>query len=116
MPVDGSDDRLACRYISISRDITGRKLAEEKLRLVQEELEALVRLGPGTLYRLAIGRNGERRLSIPSTGIFQQMGYTAHETAGSCFMLHVHPPDLPALFDATERCMKAGQAISETGS
>ena len=111
--VPGTGDVTGCRYLSISRDITGRKKAEEALRETKEQVERLLNMGPGTLYRLAIGPRGERRFSVPSTGLLEKMGYTAKDMVGCFFMLRAHPADVPVFLDAGKRCLSTGHAVCE---
>ncbi len=111
--VAGPGDDMGCQYMSITRDITDRKLAEEALRQTQKQLEMLLQMGPGTMYRLAIDGRGERQLSIPCAGVLQSMGYTDQDEVGSFFMLRVHPPDLPGLLAATQCCVNMGHAVAE---
>ncbi len=106
-------DETGCRYISISRDITSRKQAEAALRQTQQQLENLYRLGPGTLYQVSIGPDGERRLRIPFAGPLEKMGYAAEDLNSDFFLRRVHPLDLTRTLEAKQRCLKTGEALVE---
>jgi PAS domain S-box-containing protein len=54
------------RYIAITRDVTARMQIEDDLRQAQRQVEGLLRLGPGLLYRLTLTPDGNTLRSFPA--------------------------------------------------
>jgi PAS domain S-box-containing protein len=89
----------------ISRDITDRKLAEEKLR----EREALIRsisdsLPSGMIYQVVRTPNGGRRFTYLSQGVRELYGYTPEQALNDAGLIYgrVLPEDRERLFQAEE--------------
>jgi PAS domain S-box-containing protein len=112
-----------CHAIAIMRDVTKRHLDEEALRATTEQFEALLRLGPGLLYRVTFDAEGGRAVEYPS----EAMAVAADPTSGSPSDPHFGPhfgprdrvtsamrPLRAAAADAAiERCRQTGTAVAE---
>jgi PAS domain S-box-containing protein len=84
-PVESSDRLIKTKgeafYQCIIRDISERKLAEEKLRESQRQLSTLIGNMPGMVYRCAYDRNWT--MEYVSDGCLALTGYQPEELIGS---------------------------------
>ncbi len=100
------------RFVAISRDVTGRIQDEAALKVAQAELNALVRLGPGTFYRMTIGSAGETARWFPAG--YEILGAAVSDRqADGIFLERVYAADRPLLTDAVARCLGIGDATAE---
>lgn len=104
-----------CHYVSISRDVTDRLENEKALSQTRERLDAVLRLGPGLLYRACVGPDGERRTAVMSDcALAHRLGYTAGQLSDpSLFRRCLHPEDTVQEAVAVETCLRTGQATAE---
>ncbi len=94
--------------ISVVRDITERKKAEEALRESEEKLRNVVeRANDG----IAILQDGLLKYVNPRTT--EIIGYTVEEMINTPFARYVHPDELPKVTDIYKRRM-AGEEIGST--
>jgi PAS domain S-box-containing protein len=100
------------RFVAISRDVTGRIQDEAALKVAQAELNALVRLGPGTFYRMTIGNDGEPARWFPA-GCEMLRVATSDRQADGIFRERVYAADRALLTDAVARCLDTGDATAE---
>jgi PAS domain S-box-containing protein len=84
------------KMIFITRDISDRKMAEEKLRHSEEQFRHLVESIKDVIYE--IGANGTVNYVSPSVN--QIIGYEQDEVIGHSFLEFVHPDDKAALMNA----------------
>lgn len=82
-------------WFMIARDVTYRKLAEQELLRMNEDLRALAQNGPGVLYRAKALKNGQSRLEYLSGGMAGFLGYSAEAWITKGFVKTlIHPADL----------------------
>lgn len=100
------------RFISITRDITARRHAEQELVEAHQRLDNLLTLSPGVLYRLSFGEDGMTRREFAA--LRPLLGYPPEETA--------KPEHLERLLDrehrdrleaAIQTCLTTGLALVE---
>ncbi len=102
------------RAISISRDVTRRMQNQQALARTTEQLEALLRLGPGILYRRVVAADGSNLLEFPAQGAaFPWGSETEGEAAASSFERAIDPADAGVRERAIERCMRFGLSVVE---
>jgi PAS domain S-box-containing protein len=100
------------RFVAISRDVTQRIQDESALQVAQAELNALVRLGPGTFYRMTIDADGEEERWFPAG--WEMLGFgTAEGATRRDYLDRLFGADLPVLADAVARCIRGGDATAE---
>ncbi len=100
------------RFVAISRDVTQRIQDESALRVAQAELAALVRLGPGTFYRMTIDADGQEERWFPAG--WEMLGFSEPEGGTRRdYMDRLFGADLPVLADAVARCIRNGDATAE---
>jgi PAS domain S-box-containing protein len=99
-------------FVTISRDITARKLDEDRLRAAEAEMTALIHLGPGQFYRAELANGGRFELSFLSGNNF--LGYALDEVRLTGFMReHLHPADWEAKIRAVWRTLACGHGTVE---
>jgi PAS domain S-box-containing protein len=100
------------RFVAISRDVTGRIQDEAALKAAQAELNALVRLGPGTFYRMTTGGEDEPVRWFP-VGCEMVGAAASDRQPDGIFRELVYPADRSVLTDAIARCLDIGDATAE---
>ena len=110
------------RAISISRDVTRRMQNQQMLRETQQQMEALLRLGPGVLYRRAISVDGATLAAeiefpaapAPRLPALRAWGLEVDGiVAADRFEASIHPDDRAERARAIARCLRTGQAVVE---
>src|SRR5690606_14321914 len=86
------------KMIFVIRDISDRKLTEEKLRLSEENFRKMVETIHDVVYE--IGADGEIYYISPS--IQKLVGYTPEEMTGHRFLEFVHADDRPEMLLALQ--------------
>ena len=108
-PPDSSD---AVCFVTISRDVTTRKMDEDRLRAAEAEMAALVHLGPGQFYRAELTGGGRFELSFLSGN--NLFGHDIEEARAPGFMRsHLHPADWEAKIRAVWRTLACGHGSIE---
>ncbi len=115
-------DAGAVRAISISRDITRRMQNQQTLRETQQQMAALLRLGPGVLYRRALSVDGSQlamEIEFPAAPAPRLPGLRAWglevdgTVAADRFEASIHAADRDQRARAIARCLRTGQAVVE---
>ncbi|HET6610220.1 MAG TPA: PAS domain-containing protein, partial [Rhodopila sp.] len=104
--------RDGARFVAISRDVTGRIQDEAALKAAQAELNALVRLGPGTFYRMTTSGDDEPVRWFP-VGCEMVGAASSDRQPDGIFRERVYPADRAVLTDAVARCLDTGDATAE---
>jgi two-component system, NtrC family, sensor kinase len=103
------DEGTMLGYVGISRDITERKRAEERLRRAEENFRSLVSNIPDVAWTLA----ADGRFAFISPNIEKVSGYTLEEVQAKgarFFFESVHPDDVVRVRSAVHALFKSGQA------
>ncbi|WP_455245856.1 sensor histidine kinase [Petrachloros mirabilis] len=92
-PVRNHETGRITHYVGVALDITGRKQAEQELRLVRERLQHLLAMSPSVIY--SCKASGDYAATYVSENILDQMGYLAHEFTddSSFWMSRIHQDD-----------------------
>jgi diguanylate cyclase (GGDEF)-like protein/PAS domain S-box-containing protein len=96
-------------YVINSRDVTGRKEAEERLREAEEKYRTLVERMPAITYMQEIGRNSESVYVSPQ--VIDVVGYTPEEYASNpdLWIEMLHPDDRERVLAEDERTNRTGE-------
>ena len=105
-----SDQAGLARYGSAIRDVTRRRLAENELRGVRDDLSSGIAAGQGALYRLVRQPNGKWKAIFFAANIERIAGYTVAEA-----MKQGWPDDLLSLPNRASRWAALNEAI-ESGN
>jgi PAS domain S-box-containing protein len=108
------DSASPCRYFSISRDVTERVLAEQKVAASQQRLENIMRVGPGFSYEVRFGKNGAVQIDLPVAVPDRLLGYSVEEATKNGMLWEQTAPDYVKLrLLARRRCLETGWASIE---
>ncbi|MDB5313399.1 MAG: Blue-light-activated protein, partial [Gemmataceae bacterium] len=109
VPVLGPAGGVA-HWVMIQRDVTGRKEAEDALRVSEEQLRLVGdNLPDGAIYQVMAGPDQTRRFVYISAGLGHLLGLTPAEAtadAGAVYGL-IHPDDLPGVLAEEEAAHRA---------
>ncbi len=104
----------ALRYIGISRETTERQRALDALKEAGAQLEAVMALGPGLLYRLLVAENGVQTMTMPARTHDEVLGVAIRDVTKPGFLRrNAGPADVAAQEDAVARCLATGAARAE---
>jgi PAS domain S-box-containing protein len=84
------------KMIFVTRDISDRKMAEEKLRLSEVRFRNLVESINDVIYEI----DSDGSIKYVSPAIYQIIGYDQNELMGRNFLEVTHPDDRPDLINA----------------
>jgi PAS domain S-box-containing protein len=100
-------------FITIGKDISERKRAENELRLAKERLDHLVSSSPVVIY--SCQASGDLGATYISGNLTQQMGYEPQDfTSDSGFWArHIHPDDAPRVFTELQQIFELGTYAHE---
>jgi PAS domain S-box-containing protein len=96
--------------LSVARDITERKKAEDQLRESEVRFRALIENAPGAITLLG----GDGRTKFVSSSTQRIMGYMPDEMLGQDPSNYTHPDDLPALLELLRDLMNNPGQVSTT--
>jgi PAS domain S-box-containing protein len=107
-PEDGLEVRVGVMY-----DITTRKTVETALQRSQQQLEQVVRLIPGVVFRLAIFPDGKRRYTYVSDHVRDLYGLEPAEVLadGNALTRFRHPDDAPAVAQQSAAAIAADEPL-----
>jgi diguanylate cyclase (GGDEF)-like protein/PAS domain S-box-containing protein len=96
-------------YVVNSRDATGRKEAEERLREAEKKYRTLVERIPAITYMQEIGRNSESVYVSPQ--VVDVVGYTPEECTANpkLWIEMLHPEDRERVLAEDERTNRTGE-------
>jgi diguanylate cyclase (GGDEF)-like protein/PAS domain S-box-containing protein len=96
-------------YVVNSRDVTGRKEAEERLREAEKKYRTLVERIPAITYMQEIGRHSESVYVSPQ--VMDVVGYTPEECTSnpSLWIELLHPDDRERVLAEDERTNRTGE-------
>ena len=88
--------------VSVVRDVTERKRAEEALRAAEQRLRQVVASSPAVLFKLAVTADEIRGISWASDNLFDVFGYRPETAAAPGWWLgNVHPEDRAGVLAGT---------------
>ena len=101
----------AQRYVSVTQDVTRRRLAEEALRESEQRYRSLVERLPMTIYSASLERPTEPMYVSP--GIEVLLGYTVDECMADPTLLarSLHPEDRDRVLATHRATMRSGDEI-----
>ena len=101
------------RVTGIAQDITGRKRAEEELRIVRTQMEQLLAESPAMIYRLKV--DGQNLIPLMASGNTSSLlGFEAAETVGSEWWLdRLHPDNREAAVASLAETLLRGESRTE---
>jgi two-component system NtrC family sensor kinase len=102
------DTQAVSHFIAIKRDVSERKLAEEKLRLAEEKHRSLVLNIPDVVWT----RDSNGRVTFISPKIEKVSGYTVDEIrqqGARLFLDSIHPDDLRKVSEALKSLFEKGR-------
>ena len=97
-------DVLCC----VARDITGRKEAEEALRLSEERFRYLVQYASDVIT--IVGLDGTVLYESPS--VQRVLGYNSEDLVGANVFTYVHPDDLDRAASVFDECLGGARGVS----
>ena len=110
-PLRGPDGSVV-GAVSVLADVTERRAAEEAVRLAERRYRTLVEQLPAVAYVWDVRPSvGEGAYYFTSPQIRDLLGYSPEEWDGDpeLWRERIHPEDRPAVFEATERCLRTGE-------
>lgn len=96
-------------FRGLTRDITEKKIAEERLRESEEKFRTLVENLSDVIYTL----DAQSRFTYVSPSVERVIGYGANEMIGQPFSRFVPAEDIPALYDWFEKALDDGTKTTE---
>jgi PAS domain S-box-containing protein len=100
------------RFVTILRDITGRKLAEMAIRDAREEIATLLQNSPGAIYKKTFHPNGDQTTAVVNGT--ERLGYDAATASMPGFVRdRTSHEDWVRREAALSNCLRDGAAIIE---
>ncbi len=101
-------------YEGTIEEVTDRVLSERALLRTESQLQQLVALLPGAVFRLAIGADGSRRYTFMSEGVRELYGVEPEEALrdGNALTNRRHPDDRARVAPLSDAAIAAGQPLT----